>query len=71
MNDLIIVVIWLLLIVFFMYTSLKFISNKFNIHPMWILAIVPVNLVWFAFSMLLADGVFFIVGKIVGHNFFL
>jgi hypothetical protein len=61
-------VVWVLLVAFFMYITLKFVTNRFNIHPAW-LFMTPVNLVWLVISMLLADGVFWIAGKISHFNF--
>lgn len=60
MNDLFLIVVWVLTVVFFMYASLKFITTRFNIHPAWIWAMTPVNVVWFIISMILANGIFYV-----------
>lgn len=67
--DLFFCVAWFTTVIFFMYVILKFITKRFHVPSAWIWAITPVNLVWLAISMLLANGVFFVIEKIVGFKF--
>lgn len=60
---------WICTVGIFMYAILKFFTTRFNIHPAWIVTIVPVNLVWFAVSILLANGVFLILEKVIHFQF--